>query len=319
MGEQPFRHLVMPYVGESEFVGSVMPFIQSGVAADEPVLVVASASKGKRLRSELGADAAHVEFALMSEVGHNPASIIPAWRDFVDRFQGRPVRGIGEPIYPERTGAALVESLHHEALLNLAFDDRPEFSLLCPIDVEALGDAAVEQSLRRHPWMGADGARSPATGCRENHGYESGSISATLDDPLPAPSAPFDEVNFDMAMVGEIRSVVSRTALARGVSTRRTFDLTTAVNEAVTNSIVHGGGFGTLRVWSETDRVICEVSDRGRIDDPLIGRRRPPQRGEGNRGVWMMNQLCDLVQVRSGVNGTVVRLHSELAGGQSPG
>ena len=30
----------------------------------------------------------------------------------------------------------------------------------------------------------------------------------------------------------------------------------------------------------------------------------------GGRGVWLANQLCDLVQIRSGAAGTVVRLHA---------
>src|ERR1700728_334999 len=182
----------MPYVGEANFVGSTVPFIQSGLAAGEPVLVVTSAPKVERLRAALGADAQNVEVAHMSEIGHNPATIIAAWRDFIDRFEGRPVRGIGEPIYPERTGAELVECLHHEALLNLAFSDRPGFSLMCPIDVDTVSPEWVDEDLRRHPWLGVDGT-SLATGCAENHGYESRSISATLDDPLPDPNVPVEE------------------------------------------------------------------------------------------------------------------------------
>ena len=37
--------------------------------------------------------------------------------------------------------------------------------------------------------------------------------------------------------------------------------------------------------------------------------RAPAADGEGGRGVWIANQLCDLVQVRSGEDGSVVRLH----------
>ena len=32
----------------------------------------------------------------------------------------------------------------------------------------------------------------------------------------------------------------------------------------------------------------------------------------GGRGLWIANQLCDLVQVRSGAAGTTVRLHARL-------
>ena len=39
--------------------------------------------------------------------------------------------------------------------------------------------------------------------------------------------------------------------------------------------------------------------------DPLAGRERPAGLGDAGRGLWIVNQLCDLVQVRGGV----VRLH----------
>ena len=61
----------------------------------------------------------------------------------------------------------------------------------------------------------------------------------------------------------------------------------------------HGGGEGTLSSGATPDAVICEVRDRGRIEDPLAGRVEPAAGAEGGRGLWMANQLCDLVQIRS--------------------
>ena len=42
----------------------------------------------------------------------------------------------------------------------------------------------------------------------------------------------------------------------------------------------------------------------------MVGRELVELVSENGRGVWMANQLCDLVQVRSGARGTVVRLHA---------
>jgi anti-sigma regulatory factor (Ser/Thr protein kinase) len=86
-------------------------------------------------------------------------------------------------------------------------------------------------------------------------------------------------------------------------------DLLVAVTEIAGNSLMHGGGAGTLRVWNSATGVICEVRDRGWIRQPLAGRARPTFDQESGRGLWMVNQLCDLVQVRSTPAGTVVRLH----------
>jgi hypothetical protein len=40
---------------------------------------------------------------------------------------------------------------------------------------------------------------------------------------------------------------------------------------------------------------------------------QPTPRAESGRGVWITNQLCDLVQIRSGPSGTVVRVHKRLS------
>ncbi|WP_425387325.1 ATP-binding protein [Embleya scabrispora] len=54
---------------------------------------------------------------------------------------------------------------------------------------------------------------------------------------------------------------------------------------------------------------VCEIHDAGHIVDPLAGRHRPAPDQDGGRGLWMANQLCDLVQIRSTkATGTTVRL-----------
>ena len=81
-------------------------------------------------------------------------------------------------------------------------------------------------------------------------------------------------------------------------------------HEIATNSLRHGGGHGHLRVWAEAGRLICEVRDHGRIArQPLVGRVRPAHGQSGGWGLWLANQLCDLVQLRELPEGSVVRLH----------
>ena len=73
------------------------------------------------------------------------------------------------------------------------------------------------------------------------------------------------------------------------------------------------GGIGLLRLWRDADSLVCEVRDRGRLGEPLVGRAFPALNQEDGRGLWMVNRLCDLVQVRSLSSGTIVRLHFRLA------
>jgi hypothetical protein len=54
------------------------------------------------------------------------------------------------------------------------------------------------------------------------------------------------------------------------------------------------------------------VQDRGHIREPLIGRTRPGLEQPTGRGLWVVNHLCDLVQIRSAPTGSVVRVHMRL-------
>jgi hypothetical protein len=121
--------------------------------------VVVSARKIDLLRERLGPDAGEVRFADMDDVGVNPARIIPAWADFVAEQGERPMRGIGEPIWAERSSAELVECQRHESLLNVAFAGSTGFTLLCPYDTAALGPDVLDEACRSHPFILKDGAR----------------------------------------------------------------------------------------------------------------------------------------------------------------
>jgi hypothetical protein len=68
-----------------------------------------------------------------------------------------------------------------------------------------------------------------------------------------------------------------------------------------------------LRSWTQNEALVFEVADSGWIREPLVGRRRPTPEEPGGQGLWLVNQICELVQVRSSETGTVVRLHVALA------
>jgi anti-sigma regulatory factor (Ser/Thr protein kinase) len=114
---------------------------------------------------------------------------------------------------------------------------------------------------------------------------------------------------FERTSLQEVRAIVTERAAAAGLAPDRADELLLAANEIATNSIRHGGGAGELRVWEDGDTLVCEVRDRGEIGDPLVGRRRPSGNDTGGYGLWLANQLCELVQVRSTRDGSVIRLH----------
>ncbi len=118
---------------------------------------------------------------------------------------------------------------------------------------------------------------------------------------------------FGVRGLEDVRMFVSRHGQTAGLSRSRTDDLVLAVNELATNSVRYAGGGGDVRVWRDGTALICEVRDRGRIEHPLAGRVRPDENQEGGFGLWLVSQLCDLVQIRSFADGSVVRLRMTRA------
>lgn len=75
--------------------------------------------------------------------------------------------------------------------------------------------------------------------------------------------------------------------------------------ELAANAVRHGGGHGTLRLWAAGDDLFCEVTDGGSgLADPNAGRRLPSTATSGGRGLWIVRQLADRFDVRTGADGT---------------
>ena len=305
-----FRHEAFLYDGEDEFLAGTVPFIEDGLNAFEPVLVAVDERKIGLLRSELGAAAGEVEFMDMHELGRNPARIIPVWREFVraNVHDGRPARGIGEPIWNGRAHDELIECAHHEALLNVAFGDGPEWWLICPYDTGSLAPEVVDTVALSHPHLTAGGGVR-----RESPDYvEPHAVRDPLDLALPPPPADAHELEFGASGLAEVRVFAGDRAEAAGLPAERRSDFVLAVNELATNSLRHAAGAGTVRVWREENRVVCEVEDDGRINERLLGRQRPELHQVSGRGLWIVNQLCDLVQMRALPTGNLVRIHMRM-------
>jgi anti-sigma regulatory factor (Ser/Thr protein kinase) len=227
-----------------------------------------------------------------------------AWYDFAGRefAWGRRARGIGEPVFPERSADELAECQRHERLLNLAFEGGPPWWLMCPYDTRVLAAETVDAARRSHPVLRLDGESYPNVRYQQPDPAE-----PPVRDLRPAPATarerPIDEASLDDARVA-----VERDARRAGLSHGGAQDLVAAVSELMANSLRHGGG-GVLRTWDDGDALLFEVVDAGVIADPLVGRRLPPPNATKGRGLWLVNQLCDLVELSSDKgSGTTVRV-----------
>jgi anti-sigma regulatory factor (Ser/Thr protein kinase) len=302
-----FEHEALFYRGAADFLSALVPFVRQGLEADEAVMVAEPRPRLELLRDALGDDAASVEFLDMADIGANPARIIGVWATALDEHTraGRQLRGVGEPAFHGRREAELVECELHELLLNHAFDGGPAWRLLCPYDEERLPREVTRRALHTHP------IRSTAADRQPSALYDAGYTDA-FSTTLPVPADAVLRGDFGPGDVPGTRRTVAQYARRCGLSEEQVKVLELAASELATNSIRHGGGAGSVAMWLEPGAAVVEFSDSGHVTDPLTGRLMPPLEREGGRGLYLVNQLCDLVQLRSSDRGTTIRVTTWL-------
>ncbi|MFC8671355.1 anti-sigma factor RsbA family regulatory protein [Streptomyces griseorubiginosus] len=298
----PFVHPALFYRDQQEYLAGVVPFVRKGLAAGEPVAVAVPTENLRLLKREIGTGEG-VRFLDMREVGRNPGRIIPGVLSaFADaQPPGTRVRIVGEPIWAGRSATEYPACVQHEALINAAFQGRT-VTILCPYDIQRLDPQAVADAYGTHPVIVDAGSGRE----RESPPYDYEAVHARYNEPLPpAPEVPAH--TFVSDVLGEVRHLATDAAARFGLVSPRLDDLALAVAELTTNSVVHGGGSGRLRVWAEDGYVVCEVHDQGRLTDLLAGRRPASRDQRGGRGLLIVNLVADLVRVHTNPAGTTVR------------
>jgi anti-sigma regulatory factor (Ser/Thr protein kinase) len=114
----------------------------------------------------------------------------------------------------------------------------------------------------------------------------------------------------DLARARDLAAAWGRQA---GLTPHRVDDLVIVVGELTANTLAHTGEPGVLRLWVTGGETVCQAEDGGQITDPRAGMRRPdPAASGGGRGLWVVRQLCDRVEISTGPAGTTVRVHMRL-------
>jgi anti-sigma regulatory factor (Ser/Thr protein kinase) len=312
-GRSPFRHQAFVYRGEKQYVREVAAFVAQGARAGEPVLVAVPPARSALLRTVLAPFARLVEFTDPAELGPNPGRLTSLWRDWAERntAAGHGFRGVCEPEFASRGAAELAELRRHERLLNHAFRYGPAWALQCPFDADALSDEVLTDARNGHPQLLEDGDEldSPTYTRPENF------FDTELTAPLPQPAEVTASLDFDADSLALVRGLARRCAAELGLAPPKLIDFVLVASELATNSVRHGGGTGSLRLWREDGYAVCEVRDRGLITDPLVGLHRPDfRKSSGGAGLWAINRVCALVAIRTSERqGTVVRAHVALA------
>jgi anti-sigma regulatory factor (Ser/Thr protein kinase) len=300
-----FDHPALFYRDATGYLDATTGFVRSALVAGDAVLVAVPGPKLSLLRAALADVAARVSFADMAVAGRNPGRIIPGvLLRFAETHSGRRVSIIGEPIWPGRSALEYPACVAHEALINAVFSTR-DAAILCPYDAAGLDETALADAWRTHPHL-IDGS-----GRRTSDRYTDPlSMAHAVNVALPAapagaPALSYREVS-DLSAVR--RFVVQHTA---ALSDERRDDLVMAVNELAGNTVAHTAAGGRVSVWAEPgeQHLVCQITDTGHLADPLAGRIPAPRQSDGGHGLLLVNQLCDLVRIHTGTDGTTIRLH----------
>ncbi|MFI8194535.1 anti-sigma factor RsbA family regulatory protein [Streptomyces sp. NPDC085946] len=300
-----FEHPALFYRSEQEYIDETLAFVRTGLAAGEPVAVAVPGPNLELIRTGLGEDAEGLLFLDMTQAGRNPGRIIPkVLRGFADAHPDGRVRIIGEPIWASRNAVEYPACAQHEALINAAFEGRA-VTILCPYDEARLDAAVLADARGTHPIVIAAGREEVSDA------YDWQAVVARYNEALPA--APDAEIfSFRAEQLPAVRLFTVNQAQRLGLSGERLMDAELAVAELTTNSVIHGGGRGTLAIWSEAGQVVVEVRDGGQMTDPLAG-RRPPEHGQiGGRGLILVHYVSDLVRIHTTDSGSTVRFYISL-------
>lgn len=307
------HHEAALYSSEDEFLAVVVPLLRGGAEAGEPTVATFRENKAKLIRAALG-DTAHIWWLDADTHYTRPASAIRAYRDLlVERVATgtRQIRVAGE--IPHRgTGRTWDWWMRYEAALNHVFNDFPLW-ITCTYDTRTTPVDVLDDVARTHPHLVTADSRHV-----DNPRFDG--TRSSLDrnqvfgtDPLETGPPVIDMVEPTPA---EARHAIQAASSTGRLNHLDVTDLIITVNEALTNAIRHGRPPVRVRVWSDPDRMVATVTDRGHgPTDPFAGLLPPPNDTADGTGLWLIHQLCSNVTLGTDDHGFSIRL---LTGAPEP-
>lgn len=296
-------HEVGFYRSDAEFGALIVPFVEEGVTAGQPVILGYDDRKASLLRSWL-TDPGAVTFIADDSLYATPARAIDSyWRMFSDlTAAGATQIRIAGDVPHEGAGGRFAGWDCYESAINTVWDRFPIWSR-CLYDAAA-APHVLDVAERTHPRIVLpSGLHQPS------RRYQDPAVFTPLRpdaDPLES-LAPALVLTDPSAF--QTRHAVTSIGHGRlaGAALR---DMVIGVSEAVSNAWRHGRPPVTVRIWAVPGRMLVRVHDTGRgPGDPLAGLvpawAQPGLRGAG---LWLIRTLgLDAALIRSR-DGFAVRL-----------
>jgi anti-sigma regulatory factor (Ser/Thr protein kinase) len=294
------------YASDAEFAALIVPFVEEGVAAGEPVIIGYDDRKAGLLRSRL-TDPSAVEFIGGESLYATPARAIATYRrlfEFHLAMGAAQIRIAGDVPHPGN-GRRFNGWDRYECAVNTVWQEFPVWGR-CLYDTTTAPPAVLEVVERTHPRL-----VSPSGQRRVSERYQ----EVPVFEGLPPPPDPL-EGSTPMAELTDRPAADTRYALARigrsRVNNTTLTDLIIGASEAVSNALRHGQPPVTVRIWATPDRIMVRVHDSGRGPaDPLAGLvPATSSTSDTGLGLWALHQLdLDTALIRA-ADGFTVRLRA---------
>lgn len=300
-------HMALPYDSDDAFLEAVVPFLLEGADRGDTVFAATSPAKLALLRAVVGSRVRLIDSAQWYDHPARIVSNVLQQLDF-EATAGRGLRLLSEPIWVGRTPLETLEWQRVEALVNLVFAGT-DAAIMCPYDVTVLPLEILEGARRTHP------VAVRGTLHRDNPAYQDPAEFSLRCDREPLTPVPEDSAALPVSSpdMRDLRALISAHARRHGMTGGSLHHLLVAVTEVATNALNHGEPPIELRLWPEGDQLVCEIFDRGHWPSVLgPGPGLVPPRDEPALGLWAVRMLCDIVQVRTGPEGTQVRIRTPL-------
>ena len=281
--------------------------LSGGVERGEAVIAVASKRNLGALQAELGSQGRYVDLFDNADWYDSQARTLHRYlRYWNERNETglKPLRILGEPIKPAHCEEDVRRWTAFENGINDLIRSMP-VRMLCAYDlsIQANTEHNVEVS---HPHMAHGESTRASSRYVEPHSFSAQRASL----PLPVPHSGVSFVPFSGATLCALREALAGFAARAALDRTTKIDLFVAIGEAVANAVRHGGGEGMLRIWRDEREIVADViSYEGRFENVMHGYVPPPQFAESGRGLWVVRQICEWVEIRPRSSGSIVRMH----------
>jgi anti-sigma regulatory factor (Ser/Thr protein kinase) len=294
------------YGSDTEFADLIVPFVEQGVAAGEPVIIGYDDRKADLLRSWL-TDPSAVEFIGDQSLYATPARAIATYRrmfEFHLAMGAEQIRIAGDVPHPGN-GRRFEGWDRYECAINTAWQDTPVWGR-CLYDTTTAPAPVLDVVRRTHPYI-----VTPTEQRRASDRYQ---------DPLAFEGLPYVpdpiEGSPPRAELVDRPAADARHALAqiaRGCIPDTTLeDMLIGVTEAVANAQRYGRPPATVRIWAAPDNIVVTVHDTGPGPADRLAGLVPATSSTSDRqlglGLWVIHQLDIDVTFRHADDGFTVRL-----------